>query len=87
MRIKVGDLVELNAAGKKRLWLSQAVDAVGILMSVKENQGQYDWRCGGASVAWMSLKPKLYWWDRELDEKIIPINCLKKVRKSKKSKK
>ena len=95
MKFKIGDLVELNASGKKRVWLHQAVGAVGILTSIPKVisgfnmfggrwEEEVPWKHGAVTVRWSNLGQKVHYWDEDLDDKAIPVNCLKKVRKKKK---
>ena len=85
MGLKVGDLVELNAAGKNRQWLQQAVDKIGVVLEVREPEPYAnDWKCQSVSVQWSNLAPKRYYWSMSLNNKILPANCLKKIRRSKK---
>ena len=83
-KVKLGDLVELNAAGKNRLWLSAARNSIGFVIGLYEplNNGGY-WKCGGVIVRWANLAKPTYSWDPTLEEQKIPANCIKKVRKKK----
>lgn len=83
-RLEVGDLVELNAAGKMRGWLDRAKDAIGIVIKLHEPKSPYDIKSGTAEVHWTGLPP-LPMWNRynRLETRVIPQNCLKKVRKRK----
>jgi hypothetical protein len=83
-KVKLGDLVELNAAGKNREWLYRAKDAVGVVIGLYEPTSAYDYKDGSVIVRWANMTPKRVYWELDFTNRKIPVNCIKKVRRKKK---
>ena len=83
-KLKLGDLVELNASGKNRLWLATARNSIGFVVGLYEPLNSWDWKRGAVIVRWANLAKPAYAWEPTLENKKIPVNCIKKVRRKKK---
>ena len=83
-KVKVGDLVELNASGKNRGWLYRAHKSIGFVVALHEPINRWDWKSGGVVVRWCNLAPKYLPWEEDFTNRKIPANCIKKVRRKKK---
>jgi hypothetical protein len=81
MRLKLGDLVELNYAGKGTQWLYQARGKIGVLTEMCDRQLYKE---GAAYISWIDVPPPEYWGYLNLNKVAIPLYCLKKVRRKKK---
>ena len=89
--MKIGDLVEMNSAGRKVIWTEPFRDAIGIVVE-ERIKGRF-YVCSEFLIQWTKVLPEekcsqkfqnKYWWNYEkLAKDFVPRSYLRHVKRRK----
>jgi|DEB0MinimDraft_6_1074348.scaffolds.fasta_scaffold57215_2 hypothetical protein len=78
-QLKIGDVVELNYAGRRAKWLYQARDKCGVVVKLVSSPLSF-YKKGSAYVSWVGVGAPEYWGYHDLNKTDIPLYCLKRAK-------